>query len=483
MPSVQPYTTISPQLLRKALRVAARKTLLAFTTYTFPQYRAENAHKLLARELDAVLRGTTDRLMLWVPPQHGKSELASVHMPPLWMGQHPDDPVLLCSYAADLAYSFSRRARGVVEGDAYQDLFPGIHTSRDSRAVNQWDLSDHRGGLLASGVGGPITGYGARLGVIDDPFENWEQAQSPTYRERVWEWYATTFLTRIWEGGRVVLVMTRWHEDDLAGRILKAEPGRWRVLRLPAIAETGAERADANRRLGLHDESDPLGRAAGEPLCPGRFSKNTLLERIATMTTVRASGIMQQNPLPAEGQTFKRAWFTVIDDLPNLLRQVRYWDKAATSGAGCKTAGVRMGVDADGRVIIVHSATGHLGTDARRQMMLSTMQGDGHAVTQWIEAEGGSSGVDVMRDEGRYFAGVAVRFDRPTGSKDVRLEPFAAQAEHGNVYLVRGNWNMSWLDEICALPNGTYRDESDATAGAYNKLAAAGRKQATSRQG
>src|SRR5439155_1770276 len=147
--------------------------------------------------------------------------------------------------------------------------FPGIRTRRDSRAVNHWQLDGHRGGLLATGVGGPITGHGGLLGIVDDPHENWEQAQSATIREKIWEWYRTTFRTRIWEGGAIVLIQTRWHEDDLAGRRLAEWRGEWTVLRLPALAETQAERDYHNARLGLPvGVPDPLGRMPGEPLCP-----------------------------------------------------------------------------------------------------------------------------------------------------------------------------------------------------------------------
>src|SRR5262249_2639319 len=154
------------------------------------------------------------------PPQHGKSQLVSIHLPACWLGRRPDDPIIFSSYAASLAESKSRQARRIVESDEFARLFPGITTSRESRAVNNWEISGHRGGMLAVGVGGPVTGHGGMLGIIDDPLENWEQAQSETIREKLWEWWRTTFRPRIWEGGSIVLVMTRWHEDDLAGRLL-----------------------------------------------------------------------------------------------------------------------------------------------------------------------------------------------------------------------------------------------------------------------
>jgi hypothetical protein len=255
----------------------ARDSLLAFTEHTFPGYRADAAHALLAAALDEVVAGEAGRLMVVAPPQHGKSELASVRLPAYWLGRRPDEPVILASYGASLAHTKSRQARRVVESAEFRQVFPGVATRRDRRAVEHWEIAGRRGGLLAVGVGGPVTGHGAMLGIIDDPFENWEQAQSQTIRDTVWEWWRTTFRTRIWEGGAVVLIQTRWHEDDLAGRLLQDQPGQWKILRLPALAETQDERDDNDRRLGLPGGApDPLVRVPGEPLCQSRYSANAL---------------------------------------------------------------------------------------------------------------------------------------------------------------------------------------------------------------
>src|SRR5512139_1609512 len=264
------------ELLR---RRQARSGLLHFTNFTFPQYRAEAAHELIAGTVDRVISGEIKRLMIFAPPQHGKSELVSVRLPAFWLGRRPDDPVLLSSYAADLAYSKSRQARDIIESDAFRMLFPTVATSRDSRAVNQCQIAGRRGYMKAVGVGGPVTGHGGPLGIIDDPFENWEQAQSLTHRNRVWDWYRGTFRTRIWENGAIVLIMTRWHEDDLAGRLLEQDSDGWHVLRLPALAESQAARDTNNAKMHLGvGLPDPLGREPGEALSPKRFSKAALEE-------------------------------------------------------------------------------------------------------------------------------------------------------------------------------------------------------------
>jgi len=443
-----------------------------FTNYTFPQYIAEPAHELIAGTLDQVLAGEIKRLMIFAPPQHGKSELVSVRLPAFWLGRRPDDPIILTSYAASLAESKSRQARNLVESDEYQRLFH-VGTPRDSRAVDMWNIADRRGGLLAAGVGGPITGHGAMLGIIDDPFENWEQAQSQTYRDRVWDWWKSTFRTRIWEAGAIALVMSRWHEDDLAGRLIGDQGSEWTILRLPALAETQDERDDNNKRLGLPGGlPDPLGRAPGEPLAPRRFSRAALDALRRDVGSLVWNAEYQSVPRAPEGNRFKRAWFEIVNAVPAGARRVRYWDKAGSEGKGKFTAGVLIAAGL-GRFYIEDVVRGQWSALGRETVIKQTAQLDqarGH-VEIWHEQEPGSGGKESAEATTRNLAGFIVHADRPTGDKDIRMEPLAAQSEAGNVKLVRGAWNQAWLEEICALPNGRYRDQADGTSGGFNKLA------------
>jgi predicted phage terminase large subunit-like protein len=463
------------ELLR---RRSARTRLLDLTRYTFPGYQAEPAHALLASTLDAVVRGDITRLMIFAPPQHGKSELASVRLPAFWLGKRPDDPVILASYAASLAESKSRQARQVVESHKHAQLFPEVRTRRDSRSVSHWELDGHKGGLLAVGVGGPVTGHGARLGIIDDPVENWQTAQSETVRDTCWEWWRTTFRTRIWEGGAIVLIMTRWHEDDLAGRLLKDQPGQWTVLRLTALAETQDERDASNKLLGLPEsERDPLGRQPGEPLCPGRFSLAALQALSRDVGSLGWAGQYQGTPRAPEGNRFKRAWFPLVDASPYRATRVRYWDRAAVEGDGDYSVGVLMARAADGVFYIEDMVRGQWSSGARDAIIRQTAERDAlryrNAVQTWVEQEPGSSGKDSALAAVRLLAGHSIRADKVTGSKEVRADPFAAQAEACNIRLVRGPWNGAWLDELTSFPNGAHDDAVDASSGAFNKLARA----------
>jgi len=483
--------SLSPQEAARELLVrrGARNRLLAFTQYTYPEYIPDPAHELIASTLDKVVSGEIKRLMIFAPPQSGKSELFSVRLPAYWLGKRPNDPVILSSYAASLAESKSRQVRNIIESHEYNLLFgryarrttPPIETRRDSRAVNHFYLNNpYRGSMLAVGVGGPITGHGALLGIIDDPHENWEQAQSRTYRERAWDWYRTTFRTRIWEGGAIILGMTRWHQLDLAGMLLAEQASEWTVLRLSAIAETQEERDMNNVYIGLKaGVDDPLGREAGQPLTPSRFSRQALDELRRDVGSLAWTAEYQGVPRSAEGNRFKRQWFEIVDSVPIHAKRIRYWDKAGTAhtdNKGAATAGVLIAKTDDGMIYIEDVVRGWYSALERERVIKQTAELDAQKygrgkVRIFIEQEPGSGGKESAESTIRNLAGHSIYADRPTGDKDTRLEPFAAQTEAGNVKLVRGTWNHDYIEEMVAIPNGTYRDQADATAGAFNKLA------------
>lgn len=253
--------------------------------------------------------------MIFAPPQHGKSELVSVRLPAFFLGKRPDDPVILASYSASLAEDKSRQVRQIVESPDFKTLFPNVITASDSRAVDHWHLEGHRGGLLAAGIGGPVTGRGAVLGIIDDPVKNWEEACSETLRKTCWEWYRTTFRTRIWENGSIILIMTRWHQEDLAGRLLNEQGEKWTVLRFPAIAERQDERNRNDKRLGLPiDQQDPLDRKGGEPLCPKRYSLPALESIRYDVGSIAWDFEYQGVPFSIAGGRFHAEWFGIARD-------------------------------------------------------------------------------------------------------------------------------------------------------------------------
>lgn len=487
LPAVDEYARSSEDPEEELLsRELARQDLLNFCTYTYKEYAVDPLQTILAAELKKILDGEVHRLMVFAPPQHGKSELVSVRFPAFWFAQRPNDPIILCSYGASLAYDKVAQTRAVIESLQYKALFPSTTISKKTRAGANWRINAKRGIMFAAGVGGPITGHGARMGIIDDPFKNYQEAESLTIREKVWKWYTTTFRTRIWQDGIIILVMTRWHEDDLAGRLLQErKDGDWAVLRLPAIAEDQATRDKNNEYLGLKDQigkPDPAGRSAGEPLCPNRYSLQTLLELKADVGPIAWTGQYMGTPRLPEGNIIKRTWFKIIniEELPPLteLTLIRYWDKAGTEGGGARTAGVLLARDRLKRYYIVDVVKGQWSEFHRERIMRETAERDfstfGTNVTIYLEQEGGSGGLDSAVASITNLAGFTVYKSSPSGSKLARLGPFMGQAEAGNVAIVKGTWNWDWFEELTAIPIGAFWDQADATSGGFNMLAHTG---------
>jgi predicted phage terminase large subunit-like protein len=327
------------------------------------------------------------------------------------------------------------------------------------------------------------------LGIIDDPFENWAQAQSPTIREHVWDWYRTTFRTRVWEGGAIVIICTRWHDDDLAGRLLRQQGEGWQVLRLPAIAETREERAQNNAFLGLPAlGEDPLGRAPGEPLCPGRFSLAALRELRRDVGEIGWAAEYQGVPRPAGGSVFKREWFEVVEDYPRDAPVVRYWDLAGSEVNSRSpdpdwSTGLKMCRTREGVYYITNVRRARERPLGVERFVTATAAMDGPDTPIWIEQEGGSSGATVIDNYvRRLLAGYAVRADKVANDKMTRAMPFIAQCEAGNVKLVRGDWVQDFLDELETFPNGAHDDQVDTASGAYRKLTPLGGAQQSNEQ-
>lgn len=249
--------------------------------------------ELLNEKLLAVANGEILRLLITMPPRHGKSLLTSEHFPAWYLATHPDNKIILASYEADFAASWGRAARNIVT--EFGSALFGIRVREDSHAGKRWEIQGHRGGMVTAGVGGPITGKGAHLLIIDDPIKNSEEANSFVYRQRTWDWYQSTAYTRLEPNGAVVLIQTRWHDDDLAGRVLrdaKAGGEQWEVLNLPAIAE----------------HNDLLGRDSGQALWPGRYDAERLAAIRRSVGEYFWAALYQQRPALDEGGIVKREW-------------------------------------------------------------------------------------------------------------------------------------------------------------------------------
>lgn len=443
-------------------RKAARSGCLAFTQYTMPGYRVGPQHRLLCEKLDAVERGEIKRLMVFMPPRHGKSELTSKRFPAWFLGRNPGKQVITASYSADLAQDFGRHARNIVASSEFAALFPGVGVAGDSAARDKWHTT--KGGVYtAAGVAGSLTGKGAHVALIDDPIKGRQEAESDTVRNAVWDWYRSVLRTRLMPGGAIVLVLTRWHPDDLAGRLLEEMQNgtgeSWDVLSLPAIADNA---------------DDALGRQIGEPLWPDVFD---LAELEAIKKAVGArdwSALYQQQPTPGEGVLIKAAMLGVVDEAPVGGSIVRRWDLAATRQMGTRdpdwTVGLKMSRAPDGRFYILDMVRFRGGPDEVEATIKATAQQDGRGVHVVIPQDPGQAGVAQAQYLVRKLAGYRAKAVRETGDKATRAAPFASQVNAGNVSLVRAPWNRAFIEECVSFPAGTHDDQVDAASGAFEAV-------------
>ena len=416
-----------------------------------PSFRWNWPHLLhIYRALERVTAGECKRLMIFMPPRHGKTEAVTVRYP-VWRLEHQSSlRVIVGAYNQILANKFSRKARRIAE--------QRIQLSRDRVAVEDWETAAG-GGVRAVGVGSGVTGQGGNLIIIDDPVKSREEAESPTYRERCWDWYTDDLYTRLEPNGSIILIQTRWHEDDLAGRLLQqaAQGGEaWEVVNLPALA----------------DDNDPLGRAPGAALCPERYDVPALERIRGVLGTYSFEALYQQRPRPAEGALFKRQWFKVVERAPDGLRWVRYWDLAAsTKSQADYTASAAVALAEDGTLYIRDMLRGRWEWPDAYNVIANTMQAE-RGVTHGIEkALHGLAAVQQLQRDPRLvsigFRGVDVDRDKYS-----RALTWASRAETGKVALVQGGWIGAFLDEVCAFPLGAHDDQVDTISGGVQLLGA-----------
>lgn len=471
---------VSPEKAAAELlsRRKARSNLLDFTRYTMPEYDTNWHHELVAEHLDRFVSGEIKRLMIFEPPRSGKSEQVSRRLPAFILGRNPNASIIAASYGADLAARMNRDVQRIMDSPEYIRLFPNtrlfgknIRTVADGswlRNSDMFEVVEYKGTYLGSGVGGALTGHGGHFLICDDPIKNRQEANSKTMRDAVWDWYISTFRTRLAPGGGILLTVTRWHKEDIAGRLLalaESEPkaDQWTVISLPAISEEPIPAYD--RRI-----------CPGLALWPGRFDERELEATRLSLGSYEWSSLYQQRPRPLEGGMFKRHWFgEPTGVVPKQAQRVRYWDKAGTESVDADySAGVLMARTIDGEFYVESVIRGQWSALQRETVIKQTAIADTESygfVTIWVEQEPGSGGKESAEATVRNLAGFVVKTERVSGDKETRAMPFSAQCEAGNVSIATGAWNIAYLDELTDFPNGKNDDQVDASSGAFNKLA------------
>jgi predicted phage terminase large subunit-like protein len=439
------------------------RTLLEFTRRFQPFYRPGALHRYVASEIQQALE---DRqwLILSVPPQHGKSELVSVNAPAWYLGGYPDHRWVQASYGESLAAKHSRRARQIVREPEFRSMY-GVGLSLETNSATEWDIAGHRGGLYAVGIGGGLTGRGADVIVIDDPVKNRAEAESDVIREGHWDWWTGTARTRLQPGGVVILVMTRWHHDDLAGRLLKQsdqDRDKWRVVNIPARAE----------------DDDPLGRAAGEVVWPERFETPEAAERFydelqRDMGPRDWTALAQGHPTMSADAIFKPefwGWYEPEQLPKGWLWVIQYWDTAFKEGTrNDYNACVTLGVSGTQAYV--------LEVFRKRMEMPELLMVAKAQRARWqpthLAVENKASGPSLAQLLRQQTGQHVELWDSPDGGDKVAraysIQPILANEQ---VLLPRGTlpWMPDFLDELYQFASGAHDDQVDAFVGALQKV-------------
>lgn len=441
---------------------------LAFKKAMYPPYQHVLHQAFLDRYLIEVARYVETggqegigRLIVEMPPRHGKTINISKLFPAWFEGRNPDRRLINTSYSAKLANRNSRAVRNYIRDKRYGRFFPTIKLSRDTASLAEWDIENREGGMISAGVGGGVTGHGAHILNVDDPIKSRLEAESPTYRENLIDWWGDVY-TRLEEpGGAAIVTHTRWHQADLIGHLTNPDMAvdDFVVIRLPAIAE----------------ENDLLGRQPGEALWPERYPLAKLEKRRETLGEYRFAAEYQQKPIARSGQLFDPLLIEIIDEAPECKAWARFYDLAATAKSRADyTAGLKMGITEDEYIILADMFRGQMTPTDVHEGIVQNAQIDGRHVPIRLEAEKqGIVQLDYLLDDER-LRGYTIDAMPPVGDKYTRAQPFASRVKNRRVKMVRGTWNRAYLEELATFPSGANDDQVDASSGAYEMLTPSG---------
>lgn len=421
------------------------------------RWKAGRAASLLCREVESFINGPPPKayeiLVLSMPPQHGKSMTVTETLPSYYLCRNPDRRVIAVSYSEDFAQLFGRRNRDKIE--RFGHLFNRGVKRSPSSAV-EFEMEGHFGGMISRGILSGVTGRACDLMIIDDPIKTRQEADSPVIRERIFDEWENSFKTRLSAGGRVVLIQTRWHEDDLCGRILKSEPNV-RLLNLPCEAE----------------ENDPLGRGVGEPLCPELGKDEGWLNSFKASYTSRSgsrawNALFQGRPSFSEGGMLKREWWRYYDAPPARLDEtIISVDAAFKDGSRNDYVAIQCWGRAGERIYLLDGLKARLNfPDTLRA--IREMKGRWPAASHILieDKANGPAVVAVLRREMAGVIGV-----NPQGGKAARVNAVSGAIESANVYLPKNApFTGDFVEECAAFPNGAHDDQVDAMSQALNRF-------------
>lgn len=454
---------------KEALKELARRNYADFFFYTHNEMKPLKHQLYISPYLDRISDGEQLFIIVELPPQHGKSTYITETFPTFYLAKNPDKLAMVVSYSEELYKKFGRKNRELFR--LYSDALFNLKISTETASVSEWGIDGHLGQLYCTSILGGATGRGTDLLIVDDPVKNRAEAESKTIRDKIYAEWQDTFYSRLSANGSVIIIMTRWHEDDLAGRLLREARLPWVEIKIPAIAE----------------ENDLLGRKVGEALAPEIGKDEEWAEQTKAVTGSRGwASLYQQRPTPAGGDIFKRSWakyyvpsiemkvkLELGDDVKvmpsSFSQQIQSWD--------CTFKDKSTSDYVAGQVWARDNADFYL-LDRHHERMgiVETMRAIQSMTTRWPEAtaklvEDKANGTAVIEMLQKKIPGmVAVN---PQGGKEVRAQAVAPFWESGNVYVPHPLWK-AWtdevLDELEAFPNGTHDDDVDSMSQALVKM-------------
>lgn len=430
---------------------------LAYTDYDFyldvvhhGKYVHSKHTRLICEALMKVERGDIKRLLICMPPRHGKSKTITESFPAWFYGRGISRNVIISSYSYDLAKKFGRENRRILT-EFGKEIF-GIELARDNKEVSNFSAAGGTGALRFVGVGGTITGTGADLLVIDDPIKNRQEANSETYRNRVWDEYQNSLLTRLSPSGRVILILTRWHEDDLAGRILAEHGNSWQQLVLPCEAEEG----------------DPLGREVGAPLwAEYGFDADWMQQKKKELGASTWAALYQQRPAPAEGNIFKRQWFQYWRELPELEELLISVDATFKDKKDSDYVVMQVWGRAGANKYLIDQVRDKLSFTGTANALQLLCQRYPEAHLKLIEDKAnGSAIIDFLKNQIPGLVPV-----NPKESKTARAYAVQPTVEAGNVFLpAAAPWVHDFLAEVTSFPHAKFDDSTDSMTQALARM-------------
>lgn len=440
---------------RELLRRKAKTDLLSFTMFLKWDYYPNWHHRLICEEIDDFIESKMrKKLMLFLPPQHGKSEIVSRMLPAYLLGRKPNTKIAGASYSIDLARSFNRDIQRYIDSEYYKKIFPNTflsskRVSSDSygnwlRNTEEFEIVGQKGSYKSIGIMGGLAGRTVDFAIIDDPVKDALEANSSTYRERIWQWYLNVLETRLHNESKTILIMTRWHQDDLAGRLLKMEPESWDVVKIPSVMNNESVKEDP--------------REQGEPLWPYRHGLQKLMA-LKKLSESTFSSLYQQNPIIEGGNKIKDEWFEYCQDVevpPDVVFDLwidgAYTKSTANDPSGLMVAGFSIQTN---NMYIKHAHDAFMEMPELLKFVAEYVELHKLGIRSRIYIEPKASGKSLvqMLNYDTTLSAVEINNHLVHEGKEARCQTAAPKIESGKVVLIRGNWNDKFVHQLTGYPN------------------------------